>query len=268
MHSTRPTRRARGRRGSTIAIIAFIVLAACGDPYGATNPYDPDTPVTFTFTGPDTLFSLGEFAHYTVQTTPALPDTAFQWQVDTATIVRPGVGSVVVNGATILAPAGPGSFTSLAPPLEPATVTVAVAALIGSVDTTLEVFIAPNFVTVRAIQPRHIGYKSVVVTQRLTRIQLRCPVAHACDTLSAGAAWSVWVDGFDALNRQIVALTSSSANPASGPPVATYVVRDTTVAVASPVGIRAVTVTALQPGTTWIVGSRGTLRDSLQLVVR
>lgn len=268
MQTTAHVRRARDRRRLITATVAFVALAACGDPYGPTNPYDPDAPVTFTFTGPDTLFSLGEFAHYTVQTTPPFPDTAFQWQVDTATIVRPGVGSVVVDGATILAPAGPGSFTSLAPPLEPATVTVAVAALIGSVDTTLEVFIPPNFVTVHAIQPRHIGYKSVVLTQRLTRIQLRCPVAHACDTLSAGAAWSVWVDGFDALNRQIVGLTSSTANPPSGTPIATYTVRDTTVAAASPGGIRAATVTALQAGTTWIVGSRGTLRDSLQLVVR
>jgi hypothetical protein len=271
VHTTGHVRRAHHRRCSTAAIVAFfafVVLAACGDPYGATNPYDPDTPVTFTFSGPDTLFSLGESAHYTVHTIPALPDTAFQWEVDTATISLPGLGSVVVNGATILAPIGPGSFTSLAPPLEPATVTVAVAALVGSVDTTLEISIPPNFFTVHAIQPRHVGYKAIVLTQRVTRIQLRCPAAHACDTLSTGGTWNVWADGFDALNNQIVALAGAGVNPPTGTPIVTYVVRDTTIASASPVGVRVAAVTALKSGTTWIVATRRALSDSLQLVVR
>ncbi|MGH7653283.1 MAG: hypothetical protein ACREN6_01345 [Gemmatimonadaceae bacterium] len=251
-----------------LAIGSLVVATACGDPYAATNPYDPATPVAFTITGPDTLFSLGEQGHYTVQTNPALPDTAFKWAVDTATIVRPGVGETVVDGATILSPGGSGSFTSLAPPLEPATVTVAIEALVGSVDTTESRFIGNQTVIVQTTVPRHIGYKSVVLMQRLTRIQLRCPATHACDTLSAGGTWSVWVDGFDALNRQIVALTGPLANPLTGTPVVTYVVRDTTIALASPVGIRVANVSALKSGTTWIVATRGALRDSLQLVVQ
>ena len=256
-------------RGGALAIIALVVLAGCGDPYAATNPYDPDTPVTFTITGPDTLFSLGEIGHYTAQTIPAFPDTAFKWEVDTVTISKPGTGDTVVDGATILAPSvTPGSFMSLAPPLEPATVTVAVAALVGSVDTTTAVSIDTTVVTLRTLLPRHIGYKSVVLTQRVTRIRLRCPVAHACDTLTAGSTWSVWADGFDALNQQIVALTGANTNPLTGTPIVTYAVRDTTVASASPVGVRVATVTALKPGTTWIVATRGAISDSLQLVVR
>ena len=115
---------------------------------------------------------------------------------------------------------------------------------------------------------RHSGYKQVVLTQRVVRIQLRCPDTHSCDADSVGGSWSVWADGFDALNQQIVALHSSVANPATGTPVATYVVRDTTVASFVPVGIRAALVTARRAGTTWIVGTRGPLLDSLQLVVR
>jgi hypothetical protein len=251
-----------------LAIGALVIVAACGDPYAATNPYDPEALVTFTITGPDTLFSLGEQGHYTVQTNPALPDTAFQWAVDTATIFRPGVGPTVVDGETVLSPSGTGSFTSLAPPLEPAAVTVAIAALVGSVDTTESRFINNRTVIIHTTVPRHIGYKGVVLMQRVTRIQLRCPDTHACDTLTAGGTWSVWVDGFDALGRQIVALTGSLANPLTGTPVVTYVVRDTTIALASPVGIRVAAVSALKSGTTWIVAMRGALRDSLLLVVQ
>jgi hypothetical protein len=159
-------------------------------------------------------------------------------------------------------------FQSIAPPLEPASLTIAVEALIGSVDTTVERVIGAEYVTVRTHQYRHMGYKSVVVTQRVTRIQLRCPDTHACDTLSAGGTWSVWVDGFDALGRQIVALTSSTANPAIGPLIVTYAARDTTVVRVTPVRIRAANVTALKSGTTWIVATRGALADSLQVVVR
>ena len=100
------------------------------------------------------------------------------------------------------------------------------------------------------------------------RIQLRCPDTHACATLAAGGAWSVWADGFDAQNQQIVALHSSVANPTSGTPVAIFLVRDTTVASFAAVGIRAAMVTARKSGTTWIVGTRGPLLDSLQLVVQ
>ncbi len=258
------------RRKQLNVLLILAAIAACGDPYGATNPYDPDFPVTFTITGPDTLFSAGQLVHYTAQTAPAFPDSAFRWESDTATVFVPGSGLAIVDGATLLAPTQPpGSFTSIAMPLEPATVTVAVAVLVGSVDTTLQRYIAPNFVTVHSIEPRHVGYKSVVLMQRLTRIQLLCPAIHACDTLSVGAgSWSVWVNGFDANNNQIATLPGSDLNPSTGPPVAIFSVRDTTIATVSPVGIRAATVTALKAGSTWVIATRGTLVDSLQIVAR
>jgi hypothetical protein len=250
-----------------IAIGVAVLLTSCGDPYGATNPYDPDYPVTFTITGPDTLFNLGEAAVFTVSTVPVFPDTAFRWAVAAVTLTTPAGEDTVVDGATILEPGAPGSFTSVAPPLYPEVATVVVAALVGSVDTTLQRFIDSNYVTIRTVEPRHVGHKTVMVTQRLVRIQLRCPTTHACDPLSVADTASVWVDGVDAHGLQISALRSPRTNPLTGPPIATYVIRDTTIATFVPAGVRSATVTAVRTGTTWIVATRGALSDSLQIVV-
>lgn len=259
---------------------ALIVAFACGDPYLHTNPYDPAVPVEIAITGPDSLFSYGELAQYTVQTTPAFPDSAVQWTIDTVTIHRggnvdtiingslttnPGTGDTTVAGDSIFKPVGVGSFQSTAPPLDPASVTVTVVALIGGYDTTLAIW---GIGTIQTKGYRHVGYKTVVLTQRVTRIQLRCPDTHACDTLATGGTWSVWVDGFDALGRQIYALTGATTNPPGSPPIATFVSRDTTIATVTPVHIRAATVTARRSGSTWIVATRNTLLDSLQVVVR
>ena len=84
--------------------------------------------------------------------------------------------------------------------------------------------------------------------------------------LSDTGEWDA--SAFDALNQPVVALHSPVANPATGPAVATYAVRDTNVAGLVPVGTRAATVSARKTGSTWIVGTRGTLADSLALVVR
>ncbi len=258
------------QRRLPVVLAIFALIAACGDPYGATNPYDPDYPVTFTITGPDTLFSAGQLAHFTVQTAPAFPDTAFRWTSDTATVFVPGSGFDIIDGTRLLAPSQPpGTFTAIAMPLEPATATVAVAVFVGSVDTTVQRYIAPDYVIVHTIEPRHVGYKSVVLMQRLTRIQLGCPVIHACDTLSFGSAsWSVSVDGLDANNNHIARLPGADPNPSTGAPVAIFSVRDSTIASISAVGIRAATVTALKPGSTWVLATRGALVDSLQVVAR
>jgi hypothetical protein len=165
------------------------------------------------------------------------------------------------------------------PPLYPEVRTVGVTALLGQEDTTISVSCgtpvpgqvcdpATGIITIHTYVWRHRGSKNVAITQRVTRIQLRCPDTHACDTVSVGGTWSVWVDGFDARNRQIVALTSATANPPTGPAIATFVARDTSVATVSPLGIRAASVTARKAGTTWIVATRDSLRDSLQLVAR
>jgi hypothetical protein len=262
-----------------LGMMALVAAFACGDPYKHTNPYDPAVPVEMNVTGPDSLFSYGQFGQYRVQTIPSFPDSAITWNIDTTTIHRggnidtmlpgglstnPGTGDTVVEGDSLFKPMGFGTYQSTAPPLEPVTQTVTVEALIGRVDTTLATW---NRGTIQTNQYRHYGYKSVVLTQRLTRIQLRCPDAHVCDTLSAGGTWSVWVDGFDALNRQIYALTSSTANPIRGSPIVTYTVRNSLIASVAPVRIRAANVTALKTGTTWIVATRGSLLDSLALVV-
>lgn len=281
-----------------LAVAATLVgLVACGDPYLHTNPYDPVYPVAATITGPDTLFSQGEIGQYSVQTNPAWPDTGIIWAIDSFTdyFIVPGVpNACVVNqtasGDTVLPGNGTGVYTSVRPPLEPYSFSIAIEVWLGAIDTTVGVYDpcagGPHAVQTRI--PRHIVYKTVVVTQRLTRIQLRCPDTHACAPLAVGSTADIWVDGFDALGHQIASLANSVANPATGNPtsppyvtkdtailrvqkgnnpIATYVSRDSTIARFTPVGIRVAHVTAVSSGTTWIVATRGALADSLQVVV-
>ena len=54
---------------------------------------------------------------------------------------------------------------------------------------------------------------------------------------------------------------------AGNDPVVTYVSRDTTIARTTAIGIRVARVTPVQPGSTWVVATRATLSDSLQIVV-
>lgn len=262
-------------RPDTRIIAAFLLAAtvACGDRYLHTNPYDPAVPVTVDMVGPDTLFSYSEIGRYSASSIPAFPDSAFQF---------------ASADSTVFAPSGRGVFASMAPPLYPATRTVRVSALLGQIDTIIDnqdltcplpppcrSRICPPFsCAIKAKHSfawRHAGSKEVVLTQRVTHIRLRCPADHACDTLSAGAVWSVWADGFDALNFPMFSLSGSNANPevsTADPTFATFVVRDPTIAAFTPVGVRVATVTAQASGTTWIVATRGSSVDSLQLVVR
>lgn len=246
--------RERNRRAALVVGLGVALLVACGDPYQHTNPYDPVFPVNITVIGPDTIYDSFGLATYSVQSAPAFPDSAVSW-------VSAGLAS---SGGT-------GIFEAVGPPLWPDYTTATVTALIGKVDTTVAISVGGGSATVQTSIWRHSGSKSVVVTQRLTRIQLRCPDTHACDTLAVGGMWSVWVDGFDADNQHVYALPSAVSNPGTGRPIAIFTSRDPTIAALSPVGIRAANVTALKAGTTWIVGTRiaaqDTLLDSLQVTV-
>ena len=239
-------------------VVILVAAVACGDPYQHTNPYDPVVSVTVEVAGPDTLFSYGEQAQYSAVSVPAFPDSSFQF----------GTSDSVAFPSS-----GRGTFVSRTPLLYPATQTVRIMGLLGKIDTVRDdTPLGPGKVlALPTLAWRHSGSKNVVLTQRVERIQLRCPADHACDTLSTGAAWTLWADGFDALNFKVVALTGVNANPAvsaSAPVFATFAVRDTTIAAVVPLGIRVATVTARKSGTTWIVGTRGALLDSLQLVVQ
>lgn len=267
----------RGRTVLTLAGIAVLV-AACGDPYLHTNPYDPADPVEIAISGPDTVFSYSEIAHYTAEISPAFPDSAVVWLVDTFTLHRPGAvdtsyngmtftipnrGDTIIDGTPYFRPTGPGTFVSFKPPLEPATLNITIEVVLGGVDTTVAVYGGGASQTKVY---RHTAYKQVVVTQRVTRIQLRCPDTSVCDTVAVGGTWSVWVDGFDALGQAIVALADPAANPPGATPIAIFTSRDTTVATVSPVNIRAATVTARKAGSTWIVATRNSLSDSVLVV--
>lgn len=266
----------RSRAVLLLAGIAVLILA-CGDPYLHTNPYDPAFPVAIDISGPDSVFSYAEIARYTAAISPAFPDSSVVWLVDTFTLHRPGAVDTVINGETFPLPHGDtvvdgtpyfrpvsaGAFESFQPPLEPTTVTVTIEALLGGVDTTVAVF---GGGAAQTKTYRHTGYKQVVLTQRVTRIQLRCPNTSACDTVAVGGTWSVWVDGFDALGSGILALGDPTANPPGDTPIAIFTSRDTTVATVSPVNIRAATVTARKAGSTWIVATRKTLSDSILVV--
>ena len=242
----------RGSARPLAVIGALTAIAACTDTYVRTNPYDPGTPAVFDILGPDSVFSIGELARYAVKSMPAVSDTAAEWS-------SPTVDFRVTSG---------GEFQLWTPPLWPATETVRISAGIGKFDTTIAVSYPSGPAAKQTTMYRRVVSKSVVLTQRLTRIALRCPGEHACDTLPAGSVWSVWVDGFDALGAPIVGFTNPAVNATGGPPIATFVVRDTTVAGVSPIGVRASSVTARKSGATWVVATRDVLLDSLRLVVR
>jgi hypothetical protein len=285
----------RHRRPYTVlGAAAVVALIACGDPYLHTNPYDPSHPVDIAIAGPDTIFSLGENAQYTVQANPAWPDTGIVWALDTFTdyffAAAPNASctSQFAPGDTILHATTLGAYQSILMPLEPYSFTIGVEAWLGTIDTIhLTNHCNSGFTLDQVRTPRHVGYKQVVVMQRVTRIQLRCPDTHACAALAAGDSAFIWVDGFDALDNQISGLSNPTVNPASGNPtlpyqftnpaiqaalktnnpIATCVSRDTTIARTTPIGIRVARVTPLAAGSTWVVATRGALTDSLQIVV-
>jgi hypothetical protein len=262
------------RRARIVPVVLALVTVACGEKFEHVNPYDPAVPVTIVVSGPDTLFSFNEVAHYSAQSVPVFPDTAFQFASTDTTAFFPVTGG----------------FSSMTPPLYPATLTVQVSALLGQIDTinntqNLSCPTAPpchstvdcppppacHAAAEHSLAWRHSASKSVVLTQRVVRIALRCPADHACDTLAAGSVWTVWVNGFDALNQQIVSLTGANANPMPATelgPIATFALRDSTIGALTPVGVRVANVTALKTGSTWIVATRGPFTDSLRLVVR
>jgi hypothetical protein len=250
--------------------IGAVALLACGEPGPHNNPYDPLVAVTVKIAGPDTLFSFSEQEQYTAQFTPSFSDSAVTWSVDTVTVpngTRDGLRDTILPGDLFLKSVGGGIFESIAPPLEPRVIKISIGASVGSIDTTVGRCI-PQCILIRTNEYRHTGYRAIYLMQRIARIELRCPDTHLCDTVAVGNAWSVWVDGFDALNRQVYSLTSSTANPSTGPPVVTYTSRDTAIASVATVGTRAATVTARKVGSTWIVATRGALSDSLQVVSR
>jgi hypothetical protein len=224
----------------SLGAMALSALAACSDLVHS-NPFDPASTVDVTIAGPDTLFSVGQLGQYTIQSVPSFTDPTAAWSA---------------SDGTILGLEGAGSFQLLGAPLFPATRSIQLSLSIG-------LYYLPH-----GSMYRRSFSRSVTVTQRLVSIKLRCPDTHACGAIAVGSAWSVWVDGADALGSQISGLTDPAFNPTTGTPIATFVVRDTTIATASPVGVRVATVVARRTGTTWIVASRGLLTDSLQLVVR
>jgi hypothetical protein len=241
----------RGRRArlgpAAICAAALVVVVACGDPYLHTNPYDALTPLQATIIGPDSLFSVGQVAHYSLKSTPAFSDTSGQWNS---------------SDSTTVIPAAYGDFQVYHPPLEPEVATVQLSDFLAAFDT------AGSVAGTVSVNWRHAVYRTVVVMQRLVTITLRCPAAHVCVPLAAGDTTSIWIDGFDALGSPVIGLVFPTANRFSGTPIAVFVSRDTTVVgVSPPVGIREVVVTARAPGTAWIVATRGALRDSVQVVV-
>ncbi len=247
-----PLRSRRSPRALAIALTISIALA-CGD-YARTNPYDPNVAVQITVTGPDTLFSWGEQATYGATISPSMPDSAIEF------------GAL----AGFLAPIGRTAtaiLTNAQPSLYPATSTVSVDAEIGHLDTVETITIGNTTLAKGVVVWRHKGSKIVVLTQRITHIGLRCPNSHECDTLSAGGAWSVWVDPLDALNSRPYGLLADS-NPAAGSPYAVFTLRDTSIASLVTVGTRVANITAKKSGSTWIVGTQGATSDSLRLVVR
>ncbi|HEV8411705.1 MAG TPA: hypothetical protein VGQ30_14450 [Gemmatimonadaceae bacterium] len=240
------------RRVMLLAAGALLLSFACGEPFVRTNPYDPNVPVTITLDGPDTIFNSFEQVPYIAHADPPVfPDTAFFYQ----------------SSNPIFLEAAPGSFFPLLTTLYPAALAVTVTVGVGAIDTQPAfagggVGAAPHIIAFR-----HSVTKVIYLSQRIKHITLRCPDTHTCDPLAVGNTWSVWVDPTDSLGHEITAYFSPVKNNLTGDPLVTYSVRDPSIASVVPLGTRVGTVTALKPGTTWILGTRGPLVDSMQLVV-
>lgn len=235
------------RWAALIGFVALVAAVACDD-YKRTNPFDPAVPIDslhLAVVGPDSLFTIGEIAEFTLGGTPVFTDPSEVWTV---------TNRYELDGE------GTGTYDLFSAPLYPATDVVGVSVGMGYYNTP-----SGGDAWLRTFS------KYVVVTQRLVRIQLRCPDTHACDAQAAGGTWSIWVDGFDKGGHSVVGLEVPSTNPAKGLPIAAFLSRDTTIAAVTPVGIRAANVSAVRSGTTWIIATRvallDTLRDSLQVVV-
>ena len=234
MHST--------RRLAVLSASGFLVLAlACID-FQHTNPFDPDVPLQVTIF-PETLFSVGGTIQFTFATVPPLTDPNAIWVGGTTDLFTASLGSG-------------GVFFSNGAPLWPQTESVPITIAVGRFDDGVHTHYRKTF------------GGSVIITQRLVHIQARCPGAPACDAMTVGVSTSVFVDGYDALGSGIAGLPDPNTNPLTLPPIAVFIVRDTTIASAVPVGMRVAMVTAKRAGATWIVTQRDSLRDSLRLVVR
>ena len=247
-------RRSIGERRATMVFagVALMLSIACGEPLARTNPYDPNVPVTIIIEGPDTIFNSFETVAYPARTDPAglFSDTSFQYQ----------------SGNTQLLTVSQGGFLVVSTPLYPAAAAVTVTVGLGAFDTIPQA-ITQNGPPPHVVAYRHFATKTIYLSQRIKNIKLRCPDTHTCDPLAVGGAVSVWVDPTDSLGHQIQAYFSPVANSTTPTALVTYSVRDPSIASVVPLGTRVGTVTALKPGTTWIIGTRGTLVDSVQLVV-
>jgi hypothetical protein len=157
---------------------------------------------------------------------------------------------------------GTGLLYSAGAPLWPKTDTVPITIGIGLHYLKYDFSVTHSYDYTRTITG------SVIITQRLVRIRARCAGALPCDSLPAGAATSIFVDGFDALGSGLSGLPDSTTNPLTASPVFVFTVRDTAIATAAPVGMRAAMVTARRVGSTWMIAQRDSLRDSLRITVR
>ena len=227
-----------------------MLAVACTD-YAHTNPYDPAVPKVITISGPDTIFNFGDTAIYAATMTPAVADSALHF-VDSYYLT-----SIGATGTAIV--------TNKKPPIFPLLQAFTIFVHFGALDTVMT--LSGALISVPTITYRDSALRTIYLTQRITRIQLRCPVAHACDTMSVGGAWTAWADAFDGGGAGLAGYTSTT-NPPTGDAIATFVIRDTTVATFTPVGVRVANVSALKSGSTWIVATRGSIADSLRLVVR
>lgn len=223
----------------------LVLAVACID-FRHTNPFDPGVPVTVTIF-PETLYSVArDLVHFTFATVPSLTDPDAIWSA---------------SANDLFASGSAGDLDSEGAPLWPQTETVPITIGIGryAVNSTL---VTHSYDYTRSING------SVVITQRLVRIRTRCAGPPACDSAPAGATTAVFVDGVDALGSGLSGLADSTTNPLTASPIFVFTVRDTTIATAAPVGMRAATVTARRVGSTWIVAQRDSLRDSLRITVR
>lgn len=97
---TSPVRRTILRRLAP-ALVAAAATVACGE-YARTNPYDPETKVTFTIVGPDTAWSLLQTLEFTASVSPSLPGLQVEWASDDPTLLASrGGGTYQTTGTGV-----------------------------------------------------------------------------------------------------------------------------------------------------------------------
>lgn len=231
------------RRIALSVAVAALAAGACSlePPLVRSNPFDPWSPYSMTLAGaPDTAYSIGEEFDTHIERTPPIPtDVNLKWEV-----ANPRVLDGVVTEVLAISRGATGSFrvTSFAT-AEYQTFSIAA----RFTDYIYEVVVGRN----------------IVVGQRVAALQLNCiPMPCASLTSVPGDVVSLSPVAQDARGNLIRGLNYAMGRSSMLSRDPSVVRTDSTAALAGRFHL-----TAVAPGTTWVVVTMDIAVDSVQLTV-